>query len=168
MSTTLSYDELEKEIIQELKKNTIGVLATSEGNNVTARHMMLISDGLKISCFTFTTTRKFKQISANKNVALAINNIQIEGMATLKGHTSDPKNVSFLKAFEKLQPEIYKMYCDVCLDPESPAELIEIYPKRIAIYTGGYPDSKMDVLNTDKKTAIRYSGSDFLKGENYE
>lgn len=168
MSTTLSYNELEQEIIQELKKYTIGVLATAEGNNVTTRSMMLLPHGLKISCFTFTTTRKFKQILANKNVALAINNIQIEGIATLKGHTSDPQNVSFLEAFKKLQPEIYKMYCDVCLDPKSPAELIEIYPKRIALYTGGYPDSKMDVLITDKKAAIRYSGSDFLKGEDYE
>jgi general stress protein 26 len=60
MSTTLSYIELEQEILQELKKYSIGVLATSEGNNVTARSMMLLADGMKISCFTFTTTRKFR------------------------------------------------------------------------------------------------------------
>ena len=168
MSTTLSYDELKEEIIQELKKYPIGVLATSEGNYVTARHMMLIADGLKISCFTFTTTRKFKQISANKNVALVANNIQIDGVVTLKGHTNDPKNKYFLEAFEKLQPEIYKMYREVCLDPKSNAELIEISPKRIAIFRGGYPDSKTDVLNIENKTAVRYSGKDILEGENYQ
>ena len=167
MSTTLSYNELKEEIIQELIKYSIGVLATSEGDHVTARQMMLISDGLRISCFTFTTTRKFKQISANKNVALAINNIQVEGEASFKGHTRVPENESFLKAFEKLQPEVYKMYRDVCINPETPVELIEISPKRIAMFTGGYPNSKTDVLNTDKKTAIGYSGTDIFEGQDY-
>ena len=154
MSTTLPYDELKQEIIKELQKYPIGVLATSEGNHVTARQMMLIADGLKISCFTFTTLRKFKQMSANKNVALAINNIQVEGQATFKGHTSNPKNKDFLIKFEKIQPEIYKIYSEVCLDPKTPAEVIEISPRRIALYTGIYPDSKIDVLDTDKKMAV--------------
>jgi hypothetical protein len=70
MSTQLSYDDLKQEMIQELQKYTHGVLATSDGNLVTARQMMLIPNGLTISCLTGNYSRKFKQISANKNVAL--------------------------------------------------------------------------------------------------
>lgn len=162
MSETLVYDDLKQEIEQELLKNTVGVLATSKGDSVSARHMSLFPDGLTISCFTFDSSRKFKQISANKNVALAIGNIQIEGIATLKGRTSDPANAGFLKTFEKFQPDIYKLYSDMCLAPETPAQLIEISPKWIAVFTG-MPDAHIDVLNTDKKTALRYSG-----GEEYE
>jgi hypothetical protein len=135
---------------------------------VTARQMMLIPDGLTISCFTFTSTRKFKQISANRNIALAMNNIQIEGVATLKGHTSDSKNGGFLKAFEELQPEVYKMYRDVCLDPKTPVQLIEISPKRIAVFTGVFPNSHIDVLDTENKTAIRYFVTELFKGEDYK
>ena len=164
MSTQLSYDDLKQEIIPELQKYTHGVLASSDGSLVTARQMMLIPDELKISCFTFINSRKIKQILANKNVALAINNIQIEGVATLKGRTSDPKNKSFLKAFEKLRAESYKRWRDRCLDPKTPLQLIEISPRRIAVYvTTKAPTPYHNVLNIDKKTAIRY-----LSGEDYE
>ena len=46
--TTISYDELKQEFTQQLQKTEHGVLATSDGNYVTAREMMLLSDGIKI------------------------------------------------------------------------------------------------------------------------
>ena len=163
MSTQLSYDDLKQEIIQALQKNIIGTLATSDGNFVTARQVMIISEGLTFFCFTGSETRKFKQISANKNVALAINNIQIDGVATLKGHTSNPKNKGFLIAFEKISLEGYNFWRDKCLDPKTTLQLIKISPKRIAAYIPKPPAVYLDVLNIDKKTAIRY-----LMGEEYE
>ena len=60
MSAKLSYGDLKHEFIQELKKYTIGVLATSHENLVTARSMMLLSEGLTISFFTSNSSRKFK------------------------------------------------------------------------------------------------------------
>jgi len=102
-------------------------------------------------------------MSVNKNVALAINNIQIEGEAKLKGHTSDPKNESFLKAFEKLAPSAYNYWRDGALDPNSGSQLIEISPKRIALYVVESGTPYVDVLNIDKKTAIRIK-----YGEDYE
>jgi len=156
MSTTvLPYEELEQEALREIQRNHVGVLATAEGNYVTARTIMLIYDGLKISFLTPTWTRKFKQISANKNVALAINNIQIEGVASIKGRTSDAENAWFLKAFEELAPEIYKLYRDPCKEPNTVYRVIEITPTRIALHYGP-PDSHLDVLNVNEKTAIRY------------
>jgi len=160
MSTTvLPYEELKQEALREIQRNHFGVLATAEGNYVTARTIMLIYDGLKISFTTPTWTRKFKQISANKNVALAINNIQIEGVASIKGRTSDPENAWFLKALEELSPEIYKLYRDVCKEPNTAYRVIEITPKRIALFYGP-PDGHLDVINIDEQTALRYYSSD--------
>jgi general stress protein 26 len=155
--TNLDYGELEQAIIQQLKKTLVGALATAEGDFVTARQMMLISDGLTINFMTTNFTRKYKQILVNPNVAIAMGNIQIEGVASIKGRTSDKENVGFLEAFERLSPETYKNYRDFCQDPETTMHLIQVTPKRIALFTG-LPDSRLDVLNVDEKTAIRYYG----------
>ncbi len=156
MSTTvLPYEELEQEALRETQRNHFGVLATSEGNSVTARTIMLIYDGFRISFLTPTRTRKFKQISTNKNVALAINNIQIEGVASIKGRASDAENAWFLKAFEELYPKLYKLYRDACKEPNTVYRVIEITPTRIALFYGP-PDTHLDVLNVNEKTAIRY------------
>ena len=154
--TTLDYEELKQEIIQQLEKSRFGVLATAEGNFVTARQMMLICDGLKVSLLTTNWNRKYKQISANKNVALAINNIQIEGVASIKGRTSDPENAGFLKAFEELFPELYKLYRDFCNEPDTIYHVIEVIPTRIALFYGG-PEVHLDVLNVGENSAIRHN-----------
>ena len=156
MSKQLVYDDLSQEIIQKLYKIRIGTLATSDGNFVTARQMMLIPEGLNIYCITGTNTRKFEQISINKNVSVVANNIQIDGVANLKGCTSDPKNNGFLKTFEKHSPEAYNNWHDKCLDPNISLQLIEIFTKRIAIYVVKPPTAYLDVLNIDKKTSVRY------------
>jgi general stress protein 26 len=155
--TNLDCEELKLAIIEQLKKTLIGALATAEGDFVTARQMMFISDGLTIYFMTTNFTRKYKQILVNPNVAIALGNIQIEGVASIKGRTSDKKNVRFLEALERLSPETYKKYRDYCQDPETTMHLIKVTPKRIALFTG-LPDSHLDVLNVDKKTAIRYYG----------
>jgi len=157
--TNLEYEELKLAIIEQLGKTLVGALATAEGNFVTARQVMLIPDGLTINFMTTTFTRKYKQILVNPNVAIAVGNIQIEGVASIKGRTSDEENVGFLEAFERLSPETYKNYRDWCLDPETTMHLIQVTPKRIALFTG-LPDSHLDVLNLDNKTAVRYYGSE--------
>jgi general stress protein 26 len=157
--TNLDYEELKQEVLQQIQRNQLGVLATAEGDSVTARTIMLMYDGLKIILFTPTWTRKFKQISVNKNVALAINNIQIEGVASIKGRTSDVENAGFLNAFEELYPEVYKLYRDACEEPNTTYHVIEIAPKRIALFYGP-PEGHLDVINIDKKTAVRYFSSD--------
>ena len=120
---------------------------------MTVRQMAIIPEGLTIFCFTGVQTRKYKQIVANPNVAVAIGNMQIEGTASLKGRTSDEANVWFLKRFEALFPEIYsKFFRQLVEDPETTERLIEIRPKRIALYAPGH----LDVLRIDKEKAIRY------------
>ena len=153
--TNLNYEELKQKIVKQLERSGLGVLATAEGDFVTARQVMIICNGLKISFFTSYSTRKFKQISANKKVALAFNNIQIEGVASIKGRTSDKDNIWFLKIFEEMAPEEYKKYRDECLDPKTPHRLIEVTPERIAVFSMA---RELDVLYIPEKKAARNSG----------
>ncbi len=157
--TALNYEELEQQVEQRLNKSRYGVLATAEGDFVTARQMMFICNGLTITFITTITTRKYKQIEVNPNVAVSIGNMQIEGVASIRGRTSDNENVWFLKTFEEIEPEVYEKHRDMCLDPETLWRVIEIAPKRFALFV---PDNYLDVLNVDEKTATRYLGKELV------
>ncbi len=163
MPTTLSYEEVKQVVQQQLQKNPIGVLATTEGNNVTARYVMLLSNGLKVSFFTLVTSRKFKQIESNKKVAIAIGSLQIEGDATIAGRTSDPQNSGFLEMFKKFAPEVYEEYKKDVESPDTYYQLIEVQPKRIAVYYPR-PDAHYDVMDVDKQTAISYDFTEATEG----
>jgi|GEM_PF-618067 len=154
--TKLSYDELKQEFTQQIKKAEHGVLATSDGNYVTAREMMILSDDFKIMCFTGKISRKYKQLQVNKNVALSINNLQIEGIATLTGHPSEKSNAGFIRTFKKKFPKAYEFWGSICEDPNSDAVVIEIIPNKLTAYKAS-PDSgiHLDILNVVKKTATR-------------
>ncbi len=152
--TTISYDELKQEFSQQLQKTGHGVLATSDGNYVTAREMMILSDGVKIWCFTSENSRKFKQMQANKNVALSINNLQIEGIVALKGHPLDDENSGFIRMFKEKRPEVYKNWGPMLEDSNSNERVLEITPTRIAFFHGG-PDLHLDIMNVARETATR-------------
>lgn len=164
MPTTLSFEEVKKAVKQQLQQNPVGVLATAEGNNVTARQMMFLSNELAISFFTLITSRKFKQIESNKMVAIVIGTLQIEGIATLAGPTSDPKNAGFLEMFKKKVPEVYELYKNEVENPETLYQLIEVEPKRIGVYYP-LPNFHLDVMNVDEQTAVSYDIMEATQGK---
>lgn len=165
--TKISYEELEQEFSQQLQKAEHGVLATSEGDYVTAREMMILSDGLKIMCFTSINSRKYKQLQANKNVAFSINNLQIEGIAALTGHPSDTRNAGFIRIFEEKRPKIYEFWRDICLDPNSGLVVIEITPRKITGYKPEGMNTHLDILNIVTEMATRADTNDITQG-NYD
>lgn len=55
-----SYEEMEQEMVEELLKHKFGFLATSEGENVRAGNMFIVTEGLTIYCFTWLKTRKYR------------------------------------------------------------------------------------------------------------
>ena len=149
--TELSYEDLKQEIIKLLHKQRTRVLATSEGENVTARAMLLFYDGLTIYCFTNAYSRKYKQMTVNSNVSIAAGILQIEGIAKLKGHPLDDENSKFIQVHKEQSPEYYKISERIHFI-ESSARVIEITPKRIAKYiTGG----QIDILDVSKESAYR-------------
>ncbi len=145
-----------------------GILATSENDVVSARRMRFIADGLTLYCYTDRGLRKCKQIIANPNVAIVIGFIQIEGVASLKGHPFD--ETEFLKLYEETQPGNYKGWrSGKRVTRERDMVLIEIAPKRIAV--GKYANPKTGteagiyILNVAKRQAYRIEDEVSLHSE---
>ena len=104
-------------------------------------------------------------MQANKNVALSINNLQIEGTVTLKGDPLDDENSGFIRMFKEKRPEVYKNWGPMLEDSNSNERVLEITPTRIAFYRGG-PDLHRDIMNIPKKKAFKMDSSDM--GSTYE
>jgi general stress protein 26 len=160
----LPYEEYKKKVIEELRKHKTGVLATSDGSTVSAREMVFIYDELTIYCRSEGLFRKFKQIEVNPNVAIAAGNIQIEGVATVKGHPLDETNTKFIQLYKEQIPQAYEVACRDYF-PRSDCSLIAISPNKITLYIGGSPAESagysfsgyFDILNVKKRTAHRVS-----------
>jgi general stress protein 26 len=155
----LSYDELKQQIVNELKKHQLGVLATSEADYVRAGMMRLVSKGLTLYCLGDQNARKFKQIKANPNVAIVANNSQIEGIALVRGQPMDEP--SYINAYIETQLENYESSKEKGHFHRPDFRVIEIIPKRIALYkginikTGSL--SHIDILNIEQSKAYRIS-----------
>ncbi|MDR2709116.1 MAG: pyridoxamine 5'-phosphate oxidase family protein, partial [Elusimicrobiota bacterium] len=67
-------------------------LASSVHNHPTVRLVSYIVNDRKIFFQTGTDLVKYKQICENNNVALCIDNIQIEGIANIIGKTNSKQN----------------------------------------------------------------------------
>ena len=132
--TELSYEELKQGMKDELQQHRTGVLATSDDKYVTARGMLLFYDGLTIYCNTSLNSRKYKQITANNNAAVAIGNLQIEGVAKLRGHPFDEENARYIELYKEQNPAAYERAASVHFKHPA-SRVIEITPKRIAKWT---------------------------------
>lgn len=75
------------------------VLSTSENNRVSSRMMSVIQIDGKFYFQTDITMKKYRQIKSNRNVALCIDNIQIEGVCEEIGHPLD--NSQFCSLYQK-------------------------------------------------------------------
>jgi general stress protein 26 len=71
----ISYEELEKEIIEIIRNRPLKIIATSSGDSVTAREVRFCSDGLNMFFITDNRSRKYEQIKTNPNVAVAVGNL---------------------------------------------------------------------------------------------
>jgi general stress protein 26 len=155
----LSYEELKQGMIKEIQKHELVFLATSERELVTNRMVRLVSNGLSFFFLTNVNSRKYKQIMANQNVAIAVGGLQIEGMASLKGHPQDEENTEFIKAFRESRPEAYEMSLKKGNLQGPVIRLFEIVPRRIALYTSrpsaSEPGAYTDILNTVREEAYR-------------
>ena len=160
----LPYEELKQDFIKELAKlgseglYQRGILATSEGDYVTARRMRFVSNGLTVYCYTDRETRKYKQIRANPNVAIVAGFVQIEGVASLKGHPLNKPE--FLNVYKETQPNNYETWrAGQNVHHERDLVLIEVVPKRIAWSRYADPESGVErglyILNVAKGEAHR-------------
>ncbi|MDR0999774.1 MAG: pyridoxamine 5'-phosphate oxidase family protein [Clostridiales bacterium] len=101
--------ELEK-IYTHIGESKIMALATSIKNHPTVRLMSCIVYENKIFFQTGTDLIKYKQICENNNVALCVDNIQMEGIANILGRTNDKQNNEIMEMYKKHFKNSYETY----------------------------------------------------------
>lgn len=84
------------------------VLSTSLGDKVMSRMMSIVLLNGKFYFQTDKTFRKYNQIKGNKNVAICIDNIQIEGHCKEIGRPVD--NISFINTYRECFKKSYEKY----------------------------------------------------------
>lgn len=99
-SIKLDFIKEKQEVFQILSSKKTMVLATSAENRVTARSMSCVVINDKIYFQTDRTFLKYRQIKNNPQVALCIDNIQIEGLASITGHPYSNENKHFIEKFK--------------------------------------------------------------------
>ena len=173
----ISYEDTKQRMIEEFQKHQGGYLATSDGDSITVRRMGLVTDGLTIWCLTDAETRKYRQIKENPNVAIAADHyLQLEGVASLKGHPLDEENAGFIKAYRETQPELYERGLRQGRILNRPGtRVIEVAPTRIAlnVWTPNFDlepnfQSYMLILNTENRKAFKILGTEGYKATAYK
>lgn len=150
MVMKIDFDLNEQEIFNSIGNGKIMVLATCSENKVTARNMSCVVIDKLIYFQTDKTFLKYQQILGNPNVALCVDNIQIEGIAKIKKHPFDEENISFLSMFEKKYKSSFDNYSKMKNEI-----VVEIEPTLITIwkYQDGQPFR--DFLDISKRQAYR-------------
>jgi len=161
----ISYEELEQEFIEALADlgsedlgSERGVVATSKDGHVTARRMRLMLDGLNMYGWTDSNSRKVEQIRANPKVSVVVEYMQIDGVASVKGHpTEEPK---FLELIRKKLPHRYENMVKNW-SAKRDRVVVEIKPKRIALSKYADPTAGIErglyVLNVEERKAYRFT-----------
>ena len=147
MKEELDYEKLAGEVEKQLKKAKEIVLATCADDQVTARMMAHINEGLTVLTATSKHSQKAAQMRQNPNVALAIGNLKIEATAELFGHPDG--HPTFLATYAKKFPLYAKLYRS---NPED--VLVIAHPRKISLYRyAGKPCE--DILLPEEKKAYR-------------
>jgi uncharacterized pyridoxamine 5'-phosphate oxidase family protein len=125
----LNYDAEVENIYKQIGDSKIMALATCSQNYPTVRLVSCIVYEGKIFLQTGTDLIKYKQICENNNVALCVDNIQIEGIANIIGKTNEKQDNEIIKIME-----VYKGHYRNSYEAYSNKEkeiLIEIVPIKI-------------------------------------
>ncbi len=149
----IDFDLLENEIFNILGNKKVMVLATSYGDSVTARNMSCIILDKKIYFQTDTAFQKIKQIIGNPNVALCVDNIQIEGIAKIKKHPLDEESKEFINAFKEGYKGSYECYSHMKNEV-----VVEIEPTFITLwkYEGSQPYRDFLEIKSNKAYRVIY------------
>lgn len=144
-----NYSLMKDEIFMQLGNSKVMVLATSCEDKVTARNMSCIMLNHKIYFQTDYLFLKTQQIYKNPNVALCVDNIQIEGTAKVKGHPDeDPE---FSEGYKKYYRNSYDTYSHL-----KNQIVIEVEPTLITLWK--YSDNRKpyrEFLNLKLQNASR-------------
>ena len=153
MHMDIDFGLLENEFFNILGNQKVMVLATSYGDSVTARNMSCIILDKKIYFQTDTAFKKIKQIVMNPNVALCVDNIQIEGIAKIRKHPFDEENKEFVNAFKERYKGSYERYSHIKNEV-----VVEIEPTFVTLwkYKGSQPCRDFLDIKSNKAYRVIY------------
>ena len=128
------------------------VLSTSVNGLVSSRMMSVVRIGETFFFQTDTALRKYRQLAANPNAALCIDNIQIEGSCKELGHPLG--HPDFCAAFRACFPGSFDAY--TALEQE---RLFSLTPRRIErwIYRDGVPHIETFDMETQQYRFEKYA-----------
>lgn len=154
---TENFDVRLRELFDRLGESRIMVLATGDGDRISARSMSVVIYDNKFCFQTDRTFVKYRQLTENKNAALCCENISVEGTAEEAGRPAE--NEKFCRLYKKHFEGSYKAYSE--LENEV---VFEVTPKLIKlwIYENGLPYAEIYDLENRKYEKIRQT---IQKGE---
>ena len=143
MNSTRQFHEKYSAFLAEFGHGRKMVLSTSENGRVSSRMMSVVRIADEFFFQTDTEFRKYRQLRANKNVALCIDNIQIEGLSDEVGHPLE--NSGFCEVFKNCFKGSYDAY--TALRNERLFAVKPLFVERW-IYDGGIPYIEtFDIVN---------------------
>lgn len=122
------------ELWQQFGEGKLMVLSTSKNDYVSSRMMSVVQMGGRLYFQTDNTMRKYRQLSANPNVALCTDNLQIEGVCKEIGHPLE--NAGFCESFKRQFESSFNAYTS--LENERLFEVMPTYIQRW-VYKDGLP-----------------------------
>lgn len=147
------FQEAYTKFWQELGTSKKMVLSSSLNDIVTSRTMSVIILDEKLYFQTDKASRKYSQIKGNSNVALCIDNIQIEGSCNEVGAPAD--NKEFSNAYEKHFLNSYNRYS--FLENERLFVVIPTFIERW-IYVNNIPYIETFDIKNKKYSCTQYIG----------
>ncbi|SHH90234.1 Inorganic pyrophosphatase [Caloranaerobacter azorensis DSM 13643] len=146
----IEFDTLKREFLELVRAKKFIVLAISKDNRVTARSISCVVIDSKIYFQTDRTFLKYEQIKSNPNVALCVDNFQIEGYAKIKGHPFAEENKNFIEVFREIHSGSFNAYSHM-----ENEVVIEVDPKFVTVwkYEDGQPF--MEFLDFRNEKAYR-------------
>jgi general stress protein 26 len=118
----IDMTEIKTEIVKELEKEHHIILSTTIHNKVRSRLVDFVNHELEIGFFSWISTRKIHDMVNNSQVALCVNNLQIEGRATIYIERVD-KCKTLFELYQQKLPKIYEKFrklpdtCFVTIEP---------------------------------------------------
>ena len=147
------FTEKYKEFLNDFGNSRTMVLSTSANGKVSSRMMSVVQHEGVFYFQTDRTMRKYWQICENPNVALCIDNIQIEGKADGAGRPLEHK------IFSKLFSEQFKGSFDTYSSLEN-ERVFEVRPTFVQrwLYIDGVPYIERFYINDRRYSKERYDG----------
>lgn len=111
----LDYYEVSNETLKLLENVKEMVFSTSLNNHVTSRTVSTACKGTTVVFLSYKNNTKCIQVQGNPFVALCFENVQIEGVATMRDLLKVEENASYLNMYKEKQ----EMYFNKCKDKDN-------------------------------------------------